>query len=68
MFVLSLDQGYDGEACLGVYSTQAKAEAAWEAYKQCPTYFKRDCYLIYKIAVDDKPRIQSMVDDGSWRD
>ena len=28
MFVLSLDQGYDGEACLGVYSTQAKAEAA----------------------------------------
>ena len=68
MYVLSLDQGYDGEACLGVYSTQAKAEAAWEAYKQCPTYSKRDCYLIYKIAVDDKPRIQSMVDDGSWRD
>ena len=68
MYVLSLDQGYDGEACLGVYSTQAKAEAAWEAYKLCPVYFERDCYLIYKIAVDDKPRIQSMVDDGSWID
>jgi hypothetical protein len=68
MYVLSLDQGYEGEACLGVYTTQEKAEAAWEAYKQHVTYSKGDGYLIYKVAVDDKPRIQSMVEEGSWRD
>ena len=68
MYVLSLDQGYDGEACLGVYSTQAKAEAAWEAYKLCPTYSTMDDYVIFEVTVDDKPRIQSYVAEGTWRD